>query len=89
MYQRIPKDFACEFFDKYEKKITLSLAGLASEKCTALYSASKTNMRYINKGWRHFAHLNELKKGNLCLFELRTQERDKEGRFPMIVYLIH
>lgn len=37
-------------------------------------------MRYINEGWRHFARLIELKKGNLCLFELRKHEQAKEAR---------
>ncbi|XP_078182256.1 B3 domain-containing protein LOC_Os12g40090-like [Carex rostrata] len=83
----LPSDFACKVFERKKKKITLLPADLdkRSNTCTADYSCmNKIMRRYIGKGWGQFARKNGLKKGDLCLFELRKP--DKRGSLTMVVH---
>ncbi|XP_078182255.1 B3 domain-containing protein Os12g0592300-like [Carex rostrata] len=80
-----PSGFACKVLQSNKKKITLMPADFdkRSKICTAEYYKNKC-MRYIGKGWRKFVCRNGLKQGDLCLFELRKQ--DKEGILTMVVH---
>ncbi|XP_078150560.1 B3 domain-containing protein Os12g0592300-like isoform X2 [Carex rostrata] len=73
---RLPVGFACKVFESEEKKITLVPANLdkRSKTCTATYLKNKC-CKYIGQGWNKFVRRNGLKQGDLCLFELRKQER--------------
>ncbi|XP_078160146.1 B3 domain-containing protein LOC_Os12g40090-like [Carex rostrata] len=81
---RVPAAFACDVLESKMKKITLLAADLdkRSKRCTANYCKNKSH-RYIGQGWRKFVCSNGLKQGDLCLFELRKQE--KRGILTMIV----
>ncbi|XP_078150524.1 B3 domain-containing protein Os12g0592300-like [Carex rostrata] len=83
---RLPIGFAREVLESEEKKITLVPANLdkRSKTCTATYMKNK-NGKYMGQGWNKFACRNALKQGDLCLFELRKQER--RGILTMVVHL--
>ncbi|XP_078170263.1 B3 domain-containing protein Os12g0592300-like [Carex rostrata] len=80
----LPAIFACEVLES-KKKITLLPADLGkrSKACTVYYRKNN-KARYICNGWRQFVHINGLKQGDLCLFELRKQ--DKRGILIMVVH---
>ncbi|XP_078150559.1 B3 domain-containing protein Os03g0622100-like isoform X1 [Carex rostrata] len=73
---RLPVGFARKILESEEKKIILLPADLdkRSKTCTAKYMKNK-NCKYIGQGWNKFVCINGLKEGDLCLFELRKQER--------------
>ncbi|XP_078150525.1 B3 domain-containing protein Os03g0622200-like [Carex rostrata] len=82
---RLPVDFARKVLQSEEKMITLLPANLdkRSKTCTANYLNYK-NRKCIGQGWNKFACRNGLKQGDLCLFELRKQER--RGILTMVVH---
>lgn len=77
MYQRLPSGFARKVLRNKKKKINLVPADLDNRNkiCSANYYKTKSMMRYIGPGWRKFGCRNELKQGDLCLFELKKQEK--------------
>ncbi|XP_078170397.1 B3 domain-containing protein LOC_Os12g40090-like [Carex rostrata] len=86
----LPSGFACKVLHRKKKKIILVPANLdkRNNTCTANYCfKNKKMVRYIGKGWRQFVRENELKQGDLCLFELRKQ--DKRGILTMVVHFNH
>ena len=88
MYQNLPDGFACKVLRSKKKKITLLPSDLdkRSKICTANYCKNES-IRWIGKGWREFTRIYGLKQGDLCLFELRKQ--DKRGILTMVVHFNH
>ena len=85
MYQNLPSGFAYEVLQSEKKKITLLPADSDKRNSvTANYNLRNEKVGCISKGWCQFARINGLKQGDLCLFELRKQ--DKQGNLTMVVH---
>ncbi|XP_078182253.1 B3 domain-containing protein Os03g0622100-like [Carex rostrata] len=83
---RFPSGFVCKVLQR-EKKKKITLLPADSDKrnsVTANYNLRKEKVGCISKGWCQFARINGLKQGDLCLFELRKQ--DKQGNLTMVVH---
>lgn len=89
MCQNLPSSFACEVLRSMKQKIAMLPADLDKSKgCTAKFCKAK-NVRRVVSGWCRFVAKNGLKEGDLCLFELRKQEKQGTLVLTMVVHINH